>query len=229
MSAPGVRTGLAERLSLRAIPALGSTAIDALMATVRWEIAGAEHYRGTWGAGRPTVFVLWHGHLLPGAYYHRGQGLATLISQHRDGEYIARVVQGWGFTVVRGSSTRGGKEALVEIVRVLRRGQAVAITPDGPRGPRQQLKPGALVAPQRAGVPVVPVAAGTDRGWYFGGWDRFLVPKPFAHIRLVYGAPMLPPVSGTEAAVEAFAHDVEARLRELTRAVQGADAEPASS
>ena len=157
MSAPGVRTGLAERLSLRAIPALGSTAIDALMATVRWEIAGAEHYRGTWGAGRPTVFVLWHGHLLPGAYYHRGQGLATLISQHRDGEYIARVVQGWGFTVVRGSSTRGGKEALVEIVRVLRRGQAVAITPDGPTGPRGEFKPGPWCPSRPA-----PTAAGTS-------------------------------------------------------------------
>src|SRR5690606_8758609 len=134
--------------------------------------------------GKPAIYLLWHGRLLPCSYYHRHHGLATLISRHRDGDYIAGVVQRWGFRTIRGSSSRGGAAALLQMERLLRDGVSLAITPDGPRGPRQKMKPGPLYAAQRAGVPVIPVTAGCSRAWWFEGWDRFMVPQPFARIHL---------------------------------------------
>jgi lysophospholipid acyltransferase (LPLAT)-like uncharacterized protein len=104
-------------------------------------------------------------------------------------------------------------------VRLLRAGRALAITPDGPRGPRQRIKGGALLAAQLAGVPVIPVAAGAERGWWFGSWDRFLVPKPFSRVRLVFGEPMTVEPDATPEALEEFGLRVEARLNELTAEV----------
>jgi lysophospholipid acyltransferase (LPLAT)-like uncharacterized protein len=217
--------GPKQRLKTALISRAGGSVLDLLLATTRFEIRGKEHYDQTWGRGEPVVFVLWHGRLLPCTYYQRGQGLATLISQHRDGEYIARIAQRWGYTTIRGSSSRGGTAALRELVRVLRGGQAIAVTPDGPRGPRQQIKPGALLAAQLAGVPVVPVAAGADRAWWVGSWDRFLVPKPFTRIRIEIGAPMSIARDAGEHEMAAFGSRVEAVLNDLTRKVDG-DAGP---
>ena len=212
-----------KELEIGALSGAGGALLSSLLATTRFEVSGAEHYANTWGAGQPVVFVLWHGRLLPCTYYHRQQRLATLISQHRDGEYIARIVGGrWGFEVVRGSSSRGGAAALRQIVRTLRRGTAMAITPDGPRGPREVMKPGALLAAQLAGVPVIPVAAGASRAWWFGGWDRFLVPKPFARIRLRYGEPLLIPRGASEEEVATtYCAEVERRLAALMHFVDG--------
>lgn len=222
MSEP--RPDLRKELKTAAISGAGGALLNSLLASTRFEVAGAEHYASTWGVGKPVVFVLWHGRLLPCTYYHRQQKLATLISQHRDGEYITRIVERWGFEVVRGSSSRGGAQALRQIVRTLRRGTAMAITPDGPRGPREVMKPGALIAAQMAGVPVIPVAAGTPRAWWFGGWDRFLVPKPFARIRMEYGEPFLIPREATEREIEEeFCPEVERRLGALMRRVDGGE------
>jgi lysophospholipid acyltransferase (LPLAT)-like uncharacterized protein len=210
----------------RLVAGLGGGALTALLGTVRWTIRGREHYDRWWGSRRPVVFALWHGRLLPCSYYHRGQDLATLISQHRDGDYIAGVVEGWwGYRAVRGSSSRGGTAALRGIVKVLREGSAMAITPDGPRGPRQRMKPGLLVAAQLAGVPVIPVSAGASRAWWIEGWDRFLIPKPFSHVVMEYSEPVEIPRSAGEAEVEAISAEIEARLNEMTTRI---DAELAS-
>src|SRR5690554_7468578 len=128
------------------------------MATVRFETEN-EPEHGLRREGKPLLGLCWHGHLLVFAFRQRGAGLATLISQSKDGEYIARVVQRWGYTVLRGSSSRGGAGALRSMVRVLRNGQSLAVTPDGPRGPRRKLKPGSLLAARMTGVPVLPTAA----------------------------------------------------------------------
>jgi hypothetical protein len=177
-------------LRYRAAGLVGRSMLDAVLSTVRY----TEH-NGEWVAQRmrdrkPFVFLLWHGRLLPLAHYHRGRNVVTMISQSEDGEYIARVVQGWKYDVVRGSSSRGGSSGLRETIRHLRAGRTLAITPDGPRGPFQRMKPGALLAAQMTGTPVLPVAAGVDRAWSFGKWDRFLVPKPFARISVRYDEPV---------------------------------------
>jgi lysophospholipid acyltransferase (LPLAT)-like uncharacterized protein len=208
-------------LRARIISRLGGGLLSAVMRTTRYERSGVEHHDAWIGSGRPAIYVLWHGRLLPCSYYHRNQGLATLISRHRDGDYIAGVVEGWGFRVVRGSSSRGGTGALLQMVRLLRQRVSLAITPDGPRGPRQKMKLGPLYAAQRTGVPLIPVTAGTDSAWWFEGWDRFLVPRPFARIRMAYGEPLFVPPEAGEDAVAALAEELEARLNLLTERVDG--------
>jgi hypothetical protein len=139
-------------------------------------------------AGWPVVFGLWHGELLPLLWAHRNRGIAAMISSHEDGEIIARIVATLGFVPVRGSTSRGGARALLESVRWLREGRTVAFTTDGPRGPRRRSSPGAITAARRGAAPLVPVGAVVDRAWRFGSWDRFVLPKPFAHVVIRYGA-----------------------------------------
>lgn len=207
---------------LRLGSAAGGALLTALMSTVRWEVEGREHYDAWIGSGRTALYVLWHGRLLPCSYFHRHQGLATLISRHRDGDYIARVVEGWGFRAIRGSSSRGGVPAVRRMVHLLRQGVPLAVTPDGPRGPMRRIKVGPLRAAQLAGVPLVPVTAGADRAWWFGGWDRFLVPRPFARIRLRYGEPVWVPREAPPEEVERLATVLEERLNRLTEEVDAA-------
>lgn len=146
-----------------------------------WRRLRAEH--------RPFVFVLWHGGLLPLTFRHRGEGITVLVSEHSDGEIIARVIEAWGYRTIRGSTTRGASRALLGLIRELSDGHELAVTPDGPRGPARKFQAGALVAAQRADVPLVPITLAVDRAWNFGSWDRFLVPKPFARVTIAYGAP----------------------------------------
>jgi hypothetical protein len=202
--------------------ALGGTALDALMRTTSVRTEGEENFRQFWREKRPVVFTLWHGRLLPCTYHHRHQDVVTLVSHHRDGEYITRLVQKWGYTAVRGSSSRGGLDALRELVRHLRGGRSLAITPDGPRGPREKLKPGPLLAAQLTGAPIIPVASGASRASYFGGWDRFLIPHPFARLQIAYGEPVYVPRRADEAELQAVADEVEGRLGGLMRRVDQA-------
>ena len=140
---------------------------------------------------KPWVFALWHAVLLPVAYKHSNEGVAVLVSQHRDGELIARVLAAWGNTTVRGSTTRGGSRALLSMIKELQRGVAVAVTPDGPRGPALAFQAGTLIAAQRANVPVIPIAVQADRAWRLKSWDRFMIPKFFARVTFAYGEPTM--------------------------------------
>ena len=135
------------------------------------------------------IFSLWHGHLLPLLWYHRNEGVLVLISEHRDGELVARAATSLGFGLIRGSTTHGGGRALIALGRELQAGREVAITPDGPRGPANKFAPGALVAAQRSDSYIVPVVAVADRAWRLKSWDRFMIPKPFARITVSYGNP----------------------------------------
>jgi lysophospholipid acyltransferase (LPLAT)-like uncharacterized protein len=204
-----------DRVALRLAGSLGPYLFRGLCSTLSFQISGGEHQDATWGAGRPVVFVTWHGRILPLLYLYRSRDIVMLVSQHRDGEYLTRVGHGLGYDAVRGSSTQGGYPALRELVRRLREGRSLAITPDGPQGPREKLKPGALQAARIAGTPVIPVMAGTRRAWWVQGWDSFMVPKPFAEIRVAIGEPHLIPRDCSLADLEDHARELELRLREL--------------
>jgi hypothetical protein len=160
--------------------------------------------------------------MLPLLAHHRDEGVRVLVSEHRDGEIITRVLEAFGFGAVRGSTSRGGSRALLEIVSVLRQGGEIAVTPDGPRGPRHVFAPGALVAAHRAGVPVVGVVAHVDRAWRMRSWDRFEIPKPFARIVVAYSTPShVPGATAREAA--AAGPEFERMMHELAaHAARGA-------
>jgi hypothetical protein len=143
-----------------------------------------------WAGKAVVVLACWHEELLPLLWHGRGIGMGVIVSGSRDGEYAARLAEGFGYKALRGSSSRRGGRALLEAVRALQAGTSVAFTPDGPRGPRRVFKPGAALAAQRAGVPLVPIRATPVQAWRLRSWDRFAIPKPGALVRIAYGDPI---------------------------------------
>jgi lysophospholipid acyltransferase (LPLAT)-like uncharacterized protein len=169
---------------------LGAAFVRLLAWTWRVRMVNPEAIEALRRANSPYVLACWHGQMLPLLWSHRGQGIAILVSEHRDGEIITRIARTIGFNAVRGSTSRGAGRALLGLVAELERGRVVAVTPDGPRGPAGKFAPGALVAAQRAGVPVVTVGAHATSAWQLRSWDRFLIPKPFARVSVAYGGPV---------------------------------------
>ena len=184
----GAKRGKRDRALALIVP-LGAIFVRLLAWTWRVRVVNPEAVSGLRAANAPYVFACWHGQMLPLLWAHRGQGIAILVSEHRDGEIIARIARTIGFNNVRGSTSRGAGRALLGLVAELERGRPVAVTPDGPRGPAGHFAPGALVAAQRAGVPLLTVGAYASSAWHLKSWDRFLIPKPFARINVAYGGP----------------------------------------
>ncbi|MEP7174956.1 MAG: lysophospholipid acyltransferase family protein [Gemmatimonadales bacterium] len=192
---------------------LAGPALRVLAASWRIRTVDEARWRPLYEAGRPHVFLLWHEVLLPLLWQHRRQSIVIVVSEARDGQYLADFAASLGYRAVRGSSTRGGARALLGAVRDLQAGSAVAFTPDGPRGPRRELKPGVVAAAQRGGGTIVPLHAEADRAWRLDSWDRLVIPKPGARVRIVYGRPfeVAPGAEGLAAGLV----DAEARLREI--------------
>ncbi len=172
--------------------------------------------------GRSTVYVMWHSRILLGATTQRGLGLHVMISQHGDGEVIARIVRRLGFTPIRGSTTRGGREALHEATRALDAGSDVAITPDGPRGPRLVVHPGCVLAAMRSGAPIVPVGFDARSSRRLRSWDRFVVPRLFTRVAVRFGAPLDVPRDLDPEGVAAWCVRVQEALLHVTRAAADA-------
>ena len=172
---------------LRWIVRVGTALIRLLAMTWRMRPVNDEAVRAARASGQRVIFTLWHGELLPLLWHHRGEGVAVVISEHRDGEIIAQIAERLGYTTVRGSSSRGGGRALIGLMRAIQAGHDGAVTPDGPRGPAHVFAPGAAIAAQRTGAPLAMIRASATRAWRLKSWDRFLVPKPFATVRVVYG------------------------------------------
>lgn len=193
-----------EVLSLRsrAMLFLGKGFLRALARTWRIRVVNGGYLLDLRRAERPFIFALWHGHLLPLLWHHREQGVLILISEHRDGEMVARAAESLGYGLIRGSTTRGADRALISLVRELNAGHEVAITPDGPRGPARTFAPGALVAAQRSDSFILPVAASADRAWRLRSWDSFVIPKPFARVTIAYAAPAKVQATSSRAAAE---------------------------
>ncbi len=162
-----------------------------------------------------VIYVLWHGRFwLPAAVLGRS-GAAILVSLSEDGEVIARAAERLGFRTVRGSSSRGGREGLREMEALLRDGVSVALTPDGPRGPRRRAQMGAVALAARTARPLVPVGAAARPAWALRSWDRFQVPRPGARGAIVYGPSLQVPAGG----------DLEPWRRRLEAALTAAEAE----
>jgi len=166
----------------------GGSVIRALAATWRYRTVGEQQVKKLRHDKTAILFTIWHGEMLPLLWFHRNQGVAVLVSEHKDGELIAQILEWMGYATIRGSTNRGAGRALIGLVRTLREGRDVAITPDGPRGPRHKFAPGAVVAANRSGPPIVPTIAHVDRYWQLKTWDGFIIPKPFARITVSYGS-----------------------------------------
>jgi lysophospholipid acyltransferase (LPLAT)-like uncharacterized protein len=178
----------APSAKIRWIVRLGALFIRALAATWRIRVIGDDGLRMERAEGRAVIITLWHGQMLPLLYQHRGEQVAVLISEHRDGEIIARIAMALGHRTVRGSTTRGAGRALLSMVRQVESGQDIAVTPDGPRGPARSFAPGALIVAQRTGAAIIPATVVARSAWRLRSWDRFMIPRPFARVVISYGA-----------------------------------------
>ncbi|HEY6829190.1 MAG TPA: lysophospholipid acyltransferase family protein [Gemmatimonadaceae bacterium] len=166
-------------------------------------------------AGRPIVFSLWHGELLPLLYHHQGEGVTVLISEHGDGEIIARIAESLGYRTVRGSTSRGAARSLLELAREVEAGHDLAITPDGPRGPAKSVAPGVSVVANRSAAPVIAAAVWAPSAWRLKSWDKFLIPRPFARVSISYSDSLL--IEGSDAREAALAAD---RVGELMQTAE---------
>jgi lysophospholipid acyltransferase (LPLAT)-like uncharacterized protein len=196
--------------------AVGTSLVRGLAATWRFRERGREHLDRVRATGRPFIFVLWHSRILPLLARHRDEGIVLLVSRHRDGGYLVDLGARWGYRSVRGSTQRGGEVGLRGVVRALQAGAVVAITPDGPRGPAEQVQPGAIAAAQLAGVALLPIGARAARAWHLNSWDRLCIPKPFATVDVVYG-----PALVVGAGKEGLRAGISALARALTEVTHG--------
>lgn len=168
---------------------LGTPVFRLLASTWRIQQVNRGPSRMLHDSGHPVILILWHGELLPLLWHYRGGGITILVSEHGDGEIVARVAESFGIRLVRGSTTRGAARALLGMIQAVKGGSVAAFTPDGPRGPARSFAPGALIVAQRTGAPLVALRVAASRSWRLRSWDSFMIPKPFARITVAYGDP----------------------------------------
>jgi hypothetical protein len=168
------------------------------------------------GDEEPVIVAFWHSRLLMMPLLRRRRGVTILISRHRDGELIDRAIKFFPIDSVRGSTTRGGARALRELVRALEGGSHVAVTPDGPRGPRNRVQPGVIRLASKTGRAIVPVTFNASRKKVFNSWDRFLLPYPFSRGVFVWGEPIWVVPEENEVGFEGKRSTLETRLNDIT-------------
>jgi lysophospholipid acyltransferase (LPLAT)-like uncharacterized protein len=152
---------------------------------------------------------------MPGILYLRDRGIVVITSENFDGEWIARIIRRFGYGTARGSSSRGGAKALVQLRRDMREGRPVAFTVDGPRGPREVAQPGAVWMASATGNPLLPFHIESSSHWTAKSWDRHQVPKPGSVVAVTMGPPIEVPHGADEAAIEAGRVALEAALARL--------------
>lgn len=206
---------LRRRLLFWLATRLGWLVLLALGKLTRLEFRGREHYERLRTAKQPFIYSTWHGKILLPIFTHRNEGICAMVSEHTDGEMIAQTLERLGYTTVRGSSTRGGKRAMLAMIRALRKGGVGAMIPDGPRGPRHVFKAGMIAIAQKSQAAILPMTFACSRAWRLKSWDRFIIPKPFSKTIALYGAPLFIAEGLDEAAFEAKRQEVEQRMLAL--------------
>jgi lysophospholipid acyltransferase (LPLAT)-like uncharacterized protein len=217
----GSGSGVGDRLKIWLISLLGYWAIRIIGGTLRWQVEGRENLQAIYGAGKNAIFTFWHGRIFMGAYFFRNRGIVVMTSRNRDGEYIARVIRRFGYGAARGSSSRGGKRALVEMIQVMRNRKDVAFTIDGPRGPRYVAKPGAVWIAAKTGNAIFPFHVSPRNKWVLNSWDHFQIPKPFTRVLLLMGAPIYVKEDATAAEFEESQQELQRALADLRRRGDG--------
>ena len=196
---------------------LGAYYIRLVYLTGRWTVMGGETPRRFWDRGQPFILAFWHSRIMMLPYcWNPGTAMHLLISQHRDGRLIARIVGTFGIGTVAGSTTHGGRAALRALVKALKAGDCVGITPDGPRGPPMRAGGGIVGIARLSGAPIIPVTYSTNRKRILSTWDRFLVAWPFARGVLVWGDPIHVRRDADETALESARRQVEDALNAIT-------------
>ena len=202
--------------------------IAALCRTIRWTVEGLRHYDAIQASGRQPVMAFWHGRIVHATWFFRRRGIVVMISENFDGEWIGRLIEKFGYRTARGSTSRGGARALVQMRRLAADGAPTGFAVDGPRGPARSVQPGAVWLASLTGNPVLPFHSEADRFWTARSWDGTQVPKPFARAAMVVGAPIeVPQAAGPDqidhkrAELERSLHDLAERARAIVGGAAG--------
>ena len=204
-----------QRLKASVIAAAAAPIVGALGRTYTWIEDGADHLRALDASGTPFILALWHGRILPATLYFRDRGVVAMTSQNFDGEWIARLMRRFGYAQARGSTSRGGSRALIEMKRALEDGRSVAFTVDGPRGPAKVAQPGAVWLASATGHPILPFHIEASSAWTARSWDGSQVPKPRATLAIAMGSPMHVPGDLDEPALDAHQKQLQTSLEAL--------------
>jgi len=213
------RSSPAKRLQARLISTAGYRLMAVLGSTLRWRPDGLEHFDAILRSGRQPIMAFWHGRILPATYYFRRRGIVVITSENFDGEWIAGIIERFGYGTARGSTSRGGRKALLQLTRDMAAGKPAGFTIDGPRGPARVAQPGAVWLAKATGNPVLPFHLEASRHWTLKSWDRTQIPKPFATVAIAVGEPFTVPSDADDSAIEEARRSLEHRLHALeTRA-----------
>jgi lysophospholipid acyltransferase (LPLAT)-like uncharacterized protein len=203
---------LRQRLAVRAAGVLFYLLIGAVGSTMRFRVEGWEHLEEA-SRGGPPIYASWHEQIFLSTYFFRRRRIVVMTSRSFDGEYIARFIQRFGYGAARGSTTRGGIGALVEMARLVRRGCPAGFTVDGPRGPRRVAQMGAVLLAKKTGRPMLPFVVNAERFWRLPSWDGLQIPKPFTRAAIRIAPPIHVPSDADEEVLGA-------KLAELQRALE---------
>jgi lysophospholipid acyltransferase (LPLAT)-like uncharacterized protein len=204
-----------KRLQAWLIASLGYRLIAALGATLRWRIDGVAHLDAVAARGQQPVLAFWHGRILPATYYFRRRGIVVITSENFDGEWIARIIERFGYGTARGSTSRGARKALLQLTRDMRSGKPAGFTVDGPRGPARVSQPGAVWLSKATGNPVLPFHLEASAHWTLDSWDRTQIPKPFSTVAIAMGEPFHVPSDVDDTGIEEACLALDGRLHAL--------------
>jgi lysophospholipid acyltransferase (LPLAT)-like uncharacterized protein len=203
-----------KRAEIAAIAAVGVPVIAALGASLTWRVEGLDYLKFDGNGPRP-IMAFWHGRVLTATYFFRNRGIFVMISENFDGEWIARIIESFGYGTSRGSTSRGGQRALLQLKRRMEEGRPAGFAVDGPRGPAQKVQPGVVWLAKLTGNPVVPFHMEASKFWSLGSWDRTQIPRPFSTVALSVGAPINVAPDADEQEIESKRADVESALVRL--------------
>jgi lysophospholipid acyltransferase (LPLAT)-like uncharacterized protein len=207
---PAWRLSWRKRAQVALISGLGYPLLAALGSTYRFRVDGLEHLESAQKLGQP-IHAFWHGRILPGTIYFKRRGIVVITSENFDGEWIARIIEKFGYGTARGSTSRGARKALLQLVRDIKN-KPVAFTLDGPRGPARVAQAGAVWLSKVTGQPVIPFHLEANRSWSLRSWDQTLIPKPFARVALAFAEPFIVPPGAGDEDLERHRRDLETRL-----------------
>ena len=220
------RSSAAKRLEAQLISIAGYRVCAALGATWKWRVEGAERYDEVVRSGKRPIMAFWHGRILPATIFFKRRGIVVITSENFDGEWIAGIIERFGYGTARGSTSHGGGRALIQMKRDMEAGKPTGFTVDGPRGPARVAHAGAVWLSKATGNPVLPFHLEADRHWTVNSWDQTQIPKPFSTVVLVVGEPFHVPEDASDEEVEAARQQLEQRLQQLearARALLGQD------
>jgi lysophospholipid acyltransferase (LPLAT)-like uncharacterized protein len=204
-----------KRFEAAAISFVGYPIAALLTSTLRWRSEGDEHYEAVIRSGRQPIMAFWHGRILSATHYFRHRNIIVITSENFDGEWIAGIIERFGYGTARGSTSRGAKRALLQLRRDMAAGKPAAFTLDGPRGPARVAQPGAVWLAKATGNPILPFHIEADRYWTARSWDRTQIPKPYATAAIAIGEPLAVASNADDDEMERSRFQLEERLGAL--------------